>query len=98
MKAVLLNKVYDDTSDNCTDPDLRGPSGIHVTALGQVLVCGVQSTNLLQLDGAGKKKLATIATESDRLYGPLSVNFNRSTASIIVGTWHNYKILVFEVK
>ncbi|KAH3692301.1 hypothetical protein DPMN_194751, partial [Dreissena polymorpha] len=50
-----------------TDPDLKWPCGIHVTAQGQVLVCGGTSNNLMQLDGEGRKKLATLATNRDGL-------------------------------
>ncbi|XP_052267267.1 uncharacterized protein LOC127869044 [Dreissena polymorpha] len=80
-----------------TDPDLKRPRGIHVTAQGQVLVCGYASNTILQLDGEGNKKLATLATKRDGLDDPLSVYFNRSTATIIVGQFSN-NILVFKVK
>ncbi|XP_052246553.1 transcription intermediary factor 1-alpha-like [Dreissena polymorpha] len=135
MKGALLNKVYEDTSDDhtvwkCavspsgdkifvtnqshhkvltlatdgtvlhtfTNPDLQGPNGIHVTDLGQVLVCGWLSKTIIQLDGEGKKKLATLASERDGLAQPWSVYFNRSTASIIVAQSDRKKILVFKVK
>ena len=78
-----------------TDPDLVRPRGIHVTAQGQVLVCGCASGNILQLDGEGKKKLATLATRSDGLYYPLSVCYNRRSSSIIVGQADDADILVF---
>ncbi|KAH3718056.1 hypothetical protein DPMN_060854 [Dreissena polymorpha] len=78
------------------DPDLQHPRGIHVTALGQVLVCGGSSHTILQLDGEGKKKLATLATK--RLKYPHSVFYNRSTASIIVGQRFCTDILVLRVK
>ncbi|KAH3824495.1 uncharacterized protein LOC127832611 [Dreissena polymorpha] len=81
-----------------TDPDLKGPLGIHVTAQGQVLVCGRDSHTLLQLDGEGRKKLSTLATSSDGLRYPFSVCYNRSTASIIVGQYETDKILVFKVQ
>ncbi|XP_052256838.1 uncharacterized protein LOC127862015 [Dreissena polymorpha] len=137
MKGTLLNKVYEDTSDDhtvmkCavspsgdkifvtnqshhkvltlatdgtvlhtfTDPDLQAPTGIHVTDLGQVLVCGKSSKTIIQLDGEGKEWLATLATRRDGLAYPVSVCFNRSTASIIVGQFirARNKILVFKVK
>ncbi|KAH3716626.1 hypothetical protein DPMN_059352 [Dreissena polymorpha] len=81
-----------------TDPDLHCPCGIHVTDLGQVLVCAASSNTILQLDGEGKKKLATLATERDGLNYPQSVCYNRSTASIIVTHHLSNKILVFKVK
>ncbi|KAH3717134.1 hypothetical protein DPMN_059913 [Dreissena polymorpha] len=81
-----------------TDPDLQHPRCIHVTALGQVLVCGVSSSTIIQLDGEGKKKLATLATKRDGLNHPLSVFYNRSTASFIVGQRFCNNILVLRVK
>ncbi|KAH3891018.1 transcription intermediary factor 1-alpha-like [Dreissena polymorpha] len=135
MNGTLLNKVYEDTSDKCTelkcavspsgdkifvihhsyevltlatdgtvlhtftDPDLQKPYSIHVTDLGQVLViCGRSSKTIIQLDGEGKKKLATLASEWDGLAYPVSVYFYRSTASIIVGQTARNNILVFKVK
>ncbi|XP_052255542.1 uncharacterized protein LOC127861180 isoform X2 [Dreissena polymorpha] len=84
-----------------TDPDLQDPFGIHVTAQGQVLVCARSSDTILQLDGEGKKKLATLATRSDGLRGPQSVFYNRRSASIIVGQNNHINaniLLVFKVK
>ncbi|KAH3720408.1 uncharacterized protein LOC127856275 [Dreissena polymorpha] len=81
-----------------TDPDLKNPYGMHVTALGQVLVCGGVSHNTLQLDGEGKKKLATLATKREGLWIPQSVCYNTSTASIIVGQLYGNQIFVFKVK
>ncbi|XP_052223784.1 uncharacterized protein LOC127839440 isoform X2 [Dreissena polymorpha] len=81
-----------------TDTDLVCPFGIHVTDQGQVLVCGQSSNTILQLDGEGKKKLATLLTERDGLNAPHSVCCNRSTASIIVGQYIGNQILVFKEK
>ncbi|KAH3716709.1 hypothetical protein DPMN_059437 [Dreissena polymorpha] len=53
-----------------TDPDLQAPNGIHVTDLGQVLVCGYASRTIIQLDGEGKKKLTTLASKRDGLAYP----------------------------
>ncbi|XP_052246517.1 uncharacterized protein LOC127855151 [Dreissena polymorpha] len=81
-----------------TDPDLQRPWGIHATALGQVLVCGWSISTIIQLDGEGKKKLATLATKRDGLIYPHSVFYNRSTASIIVGQLCSDNIIVLRVK
>ncbi|KAH3749977.1 hypothetical protein DPMN_184493 [Dreissena polymorpha] len=69
-----------------------------MTALGQVLVCGTISNTVLQLDGEGKKKLATLVTRSDKINLPVSVSYNRNTASIIVGQTMSTNILVIKVK
>ena len=81
-----------------TDPDLQTPNGIHVTDLGQVLVCGTSSRTIFQLDGEGKKKLATLATEKDGMGNPWSVCYNRHTACIIVGLFNINTIEVFKAK
>ncbi|KAH3794006.1 hypothetical protein DPMN_147535 [Dreissena polymorpha] len=80
-----------------TDPDLQDPEGIHVTDLGQVLVCGFDSKTILHLDGEGKKKLATLARMSDGLDRSWSVCFKRSKASLIVGQADSNNIVVFKV-
>ncbi|KAH3750258.1 uncharacterized protein LOC127847675 [Dreissena polymorpha] len=135
MSGDLLNKLYEDTSDDfvvnmcamspsgdkifvtnsaqgkvitlardgtviCTfnDLELVWPRGIHVTAQGQVLVCGHFSHIILQLDGEGKKKMAHLVTWSDGLFDPMSVCYNRSSSSIIVGQKDCDNILVFKVK
>ncbi|KAH3788964.1 hypothetical protein DPMN_167130, partial [Dreissena polymorpha] len=81
-----------------TDPTLKEPRGIHVTALGQVLVCGYGSDTILQIDSEGKKKLATLATTSDGVNNPMSVCYNKSTASLIVGQSSGNNILLLRVK
>ncbi|KAH3719352.1 hypothetical protein DPMN_062184 [Dreissena polymorpha] len=68
-----------------TDPDLQGLQGIHATDLGLVLVCGMSSKTILQLDCKSRKKLATLTTIGSKYLCPLSVFYNKSTASIIVG-------------
>ncbi|KAH3776068.1 hypothetical protein DPMN_177481 [Dreissena polymorpha] len=52
----------------------------------------------MQLDGEGRKKLATLATNRDGLSDPKSVFYIRSTASIIMGQYASGKILVFKVQ
>ncbi|XP_052225322.1 uncharacterized protein LOC127840902 [Dreissena polymorpha] len=78
------------------DPELKSPIYVHVTPAGQVLVCGHDSSTILQVDREGSRKLATLATVWDGLQDPWSVCYNSSTASIIVG--QNNKILVYKVK
>ncbi|KAH3702504.1 hypothetical protein DPMN_077527 [Dreissena polymorpha] len=77
-----------------TDPELPCPRGVHVTPAGQVLVCGMGSITLLQIDSKGSRKLATLATEKYCLW---SVCYNSNTDSVIVGMKNN-KILVYKVK
>ncbi|XP_052236355.1 uncharacterized protein LOC127848097 [Dreissena polymorpha] len=80
-----------------TDPALCYPSGLHVTAAGQVLVCGRWSNTVLQVGREGESKLATLATEEDGVGRPWSVYYSSTTSSIIVGQYGDY-ILVFRVE
>ncbi|XP_052214318.1 uncharacterized protein LOC127832970 [Dreissena polymorpha] len=80
------------------DPELKYPRGIYVTPVGQLLVCGRDSSTILQVDSKGNKKLATLATQRDGLNSPCSVCYNNNTGSIIVGQRDKNKILVLKVQ
>ncbi|XP_052282936.1 uncharacterized protein LOC127879894 isoform X1 [Dreissena polymorpha] len=82
-----------------TDHALEYPFGLHVTPAGQVLVSGWGPNTILQVDSEGKRKLATLASE-DGVLKPMSVCYNRHTASIIVGLlglYNKSSIIVFKV-
>ncbi|KAH3750656.1 hypothetical protein DPMN_185185 [Dreissena polymorpha] len=81
-----------------TDPALDGPSGLHVTPAGQVLVCGLLSHTVLQVGWKGESKLATLATKEDGVRWPLSVCYRSTKSSIIVGLMTRDNILVFRVE
>ncbi|XP_052780008.1 uncharacterized protein LOC128217135 [Mya arenaria] len=68
-----------------TDPDMRYPTGVHVTPAGHVFVCCYDSDTVLQVDKDGEKKLATLAREENGLYSPYDLLFSSSTSSLIVG-------------
>ncbi|KAH3709019.1 hypothetical protein DPMN_068479 [Dreissena polymorpha] len=80
-----------------TDPELELPCCVHVTPVGQVLVCGRLSLTLVQVDSVGRTKLATMTTEMDAVWAPKSVCYSSTTSSIIVGMEGNH-ILVFKVE
>ncbi|KAH3704188.1 hypothetical protein DPMN_079244 [Dreissena polymorpha] len=80
------------------DPAVKFLVGLHVTPAGQVLVCGNDSKNIVQVDSKGSMKLATLATLRDGVECPHSVCYNRITDSIILGQWERKKILVYKVK
>ncbi|KAH3693469.1 hypothetical protein DPMN_080902 [Dreissena polymorpha] len=85
----------------CTDPALGGPSGLHVTPAGQVLVCGDWPYTVQQVGWEGESKLATLATRRTREDGvryPRSVCYSSTTSSIIVGQWLDDNIRVFRVE
>ncbi|KAH3750146.1 hypothetical protein DPMN_184664 [Dreissena polymorpha] len=80
-----------------TDPELQGPKGVHVTPTGQVLVCGIRSHTVIQVDREGKKKMATLASEKDGLRYPVSICYNTNTDQIIVGLYASNTIRVMEL-
>ncbi|XP_052781621.1 uncharacterized protein LOC128218112 [Mya arenaria] len=67
-----------------TDPDMKNPTGVHVTATGHVFVCCCGSNTVLQVDKDGKKKLATLARKDDGMSGPSGLFFSSRTSSLIV--------------
>ncbi|KAH3700627.1 hypothetical protein DPMN_075604 [Dreissena polymorpha] len=80
------------------DPELEGSTAVHVTPIGQVLLCDGDSHTILQVDNIGCRKLATLATKRDGINGPISVCYNSNTDTIIVGQWDNNTIFVCKVK
>ncbi|KAH3750156.1 hypothetical protein DPMN_184674 [Dreissena polymorpha] len=80
-----------------TDPELVGPKGVHVTPTGQVLVCGISSHTVIQVDRDGKKKMATLASEKNGISYPMSICYNTKRRHIIVGAYANNKISVMKL-
>ncbi|XP_052269860.1 E3 ubiquitin/ISG15 ligase TRIM25-like isoform X2 [Dreissena polymorpha] len=72
-----------------TDISLKSPSdvipGLHVTDLGQVLVCGFSTDTIVQVDRDGRQRLAEVVTAIDGVARPTSVYYSKNTGSIIVG-------------
>ncbi|XP_052267329.1 uncharacterized protein LOC127869077 [Dreissena polymorpha] len=79
------------------DNELLYPFGVHVTPAGQVLVCGFNSHTVILVDGEGKRKLATLATQKDGLQHPVSVCYYSNTNVVIVGERNNNKILALKL-
>ncbi|XP_052213579.1 uncharacterized protein LOC127832260 [Dreissena polymorpha] len=75
------------------EPDFLG---LHVTDLGQVLVCG--SHKIIQVDRDGRQILVEMVTEIDDVKWPLSFYFSRITQSLVVGMAHTNNILVFSTE
>ena len=97
-QASLLTLARDGTVlATFTDPALQEPYCLHVTPAGQVLVCGWKSSTVLQVDREGTRKLATLTTRDDGVFGPKSVFYSSITSSIIVGQGF-WDILVFRVE
>ncbi|KAH3820396.1 uncharacterized protein LOC127832185 isoform X1 [Dreissena polymorpha] len=80
-----------------TDPVLQWNDilpGMHVTNLGQVLVCGGDSNTILQVNRDGTKRRAILATEKSGVVRPTCVYYSKHTNSIIIGMFDNENILV----
>lgn len=98
-KHALLTLSRDGTLlSTFQDPELKMPFAIHVTALGQVLLCGVNSKTVIQVDGAGRRKVAKLASEKEGLFKPMSVYYSKNTNAIIVGQAECDYILLLKVK
>ncbi|XP_052781189.1 uncharacterized protein LOC128217826 [Mya arenaria] len=80
-----------------TDPDLRGPTGVHATTAGHVFVCCWTSDTVLQVDKDGKTKLATLARKQDGVYRPTALFFSSRSSSLVVGGC-NDTLLVINVR
>ncbi|KAH3692920.1 hypothetical protein DPMN_193256 [Dreissena polymorpha] len=81
-----------------TDPELQYPQNVYVTPAGQVLVCGMLSHTIVQMDSEGKRKLATLVSVRDGVGRPCSVCYSSTTSSIIVGLLGDDNIMVFRVE
>ncbi|KAH3768905.1 hypothetical protein DPMN_170122 [Dreissena polymorpha] len=68
-----------------TDQELKGRRDVHVTLEGQVLVCGLDSNTILQIDRDGRRKLTTLATSNIGVQIPWSLYLNRDSNTLIVG-------------
>ncbi|XP_052779862.1 uncharacterized protein LOC128217055 [Mya arenaria] len=68
-----------------TDPDLRGPTGVHLTTAGHVFVSCFEFHTVLQVDKDGKTKLATLARKQDGVYSPIALFFSSRSSSLVVG-------------
>ncbi|XP_052226928.1 uncharacterized protein LOC127841842 [Dreissena polymorpha] len=76
------------------DPQLQYPWCDHVTTAGGVLVCGLTSQTIIQVDREGRRKLDTLATETDVESYPISVCYNINKNITIVGMFNISEILV----
>ncbi|KAH3794137.1 RING finger domain and kelch repeat-containing protein DDB_G0271372-like [Dreissena polymorpha] len=102
IKNTLVTLSSDGTViSTLTDPALDWrpisvPPGLHVTEMGQVLVCGGLSHTVLMVDRDGRHRLAEVVTEKDDVRKPTAVFFSSLTDTLIVGMAESHKILVFK--
>ncbi|XP_052265707.1 uncharacterized protein LOC127868128 [Dreissena polymorpha] len=74
------------------------PFCVHITPAGQVLVCGLDSHTVIQVDHEGRKELVTLASQKDGLIKPVSICCNTSIQQIIVGLHNNNTIMVMKLQ
>lgn len=98
IKEILL--TLDNTGrqlSSLNHPDLKNPTGICMADNGTVFVCGFQTNSILQVDASGKKKMATVASETDGVNDPKSLYYNRQKQQLLVGL-HDDNLLVLKLK
>ncbi|XP_052781151.1 uncharacterized protein LOC128217798 [Mya arenaria] len=81
-----------------SDHDMKNLTAVHVSPQGHVFVCAYGSNTVLQVDREGKRKLATLATQSNGLVKPNSLYYRSSTSSLIVGQHNNNNVVVLKLK
>ncbi|WAR25968.1 hypothetical protein MAR_011672 [Mya arenaria] len=96
-QLLTLDKAGNQLS-TLSDPDMKGPRVIHVSALGHVFVYSYISHTLLQVDSEGKRKLATLATRADGLMKSTSLCYSSRTSILFVGKYENNNVDVIKVK
>ncbi|KAH3848921.1 hypothetical protein DPMN_091306 [Dreissena polymorpha] len=67
---------------------------IHVTDLGQVLVCG--NSTIIQVDKDGRQRLAEVVTARDGVTSSKSVYYSKHRSALIVGMVKDDDIMVFQ--
>ncbi|XP_052801663.1 uncharacterized protein LOC128232253 [Mya arenaria] len=77
---------------------LHSLSGLCVSLSGHVYVCSVASNTVLQVDSESTKKLAKVASETDGINEPWSLEFIDSTSSLVVGGYDNDNIVVLQLE
>ncbi|KAH3889916.1 hypothetical protein DPMN_013983 [Dreissena polymorpha] len=80
-----------------SDPELKEPTGVHLTTGDQVLVCFGGSNAIVKLNKNGSRKVTTLVKEEDGLNCPESVFYNINRKKLIIGYEFN-NISVFYSK
>ncbi|KAH3820542.1 RING finger domain and kelch repeat-containing protein DDB_G0271372-like [Dreissena polymorpha] len=72
--------------------------GLHVTDSGQVLLCGLWSETVHQVDRDGRQILAEVVKQHIDVSYPTSVYYSKRTSSMIVGMQEYNEIVVFKTQ
>ena len=77
------------------DKELEQPTGIYVDSVGNKLVCGHQSHNVVIINADGRKH-GELLTSKDVSY-PICIDYRPEDNTLIVGCWKSSKLLVFKL-
>ena len=73
-------------------PELTRPRGVYVDAVGNVLVCGESSTNVVILTSDGKKH-GILLTDKEIRKQPCSIALDGSNEKLLIGCYNTEKML-----
>ena len=79
------------------DEKLRGPAGVCVDGVGNVIVCvyGSDNAQVIRADGT---KCCTLLTSQDGVSEPWSLAYRQSDNTLILGCWNSNDLLVHKMK
>lgn len=99
INSKLLAFKLDDSQAvpifKCAGKELKRPNDLYVDSLGNVLVCGTGSNNVITVTADGKK-YGELLTESE-ITKPKSIAFRPADDTLIVGCEDNTKLFVFKL-
>ena len=77
------------------DKELRWPSGIYVDSVGNSLVCGTDSRNVVIMTADGRKH-GELLTSKD-ITRPMCIDYRQEDNTLIVGCWKSSKLFVYKL-
>ena len=77
------------------EKQLVRPNGIYVDSVGNSLVCGTDSQNVVVITADGRKH-GELLTSKDITY-PICINYRPEDNTLIVGCWDNSKLFVYKL-
>ncbi|XP_053402802.1 uncharacterized protein LOC123539327 [Mercenaria mercenaria] len=93
-KGVITLDIQGNYLSTFTDPDLVQPRGVCTDKRGNILVCGYESSNIVQISEDSKTKLGSIKTKQY----PSSVCFNPHQNKLAVTHFYSNTIKVYELE
>ena len=75
--------------------ELGGPNGIYVDSVGNSLVCGTDSENVIVFTADGEKH-GELLTDKN-IKKPQCINYRPEDNTLIVGCWDNSKLFVYKL-